>query len=966
MKNNKKRLTTYLIITILVSTCFVSITTSTDPRDEDDFKIVIEKMVWNGKNWADYADVSFGDTVQFKGVVYNPNNYSVHFSGVIYDIFPDNLRYIENSSTLLYLVGVYEVLKPEKNAVFWYNIPTLFPYESHTFYFNATAVECGLGTNELYTNAYVGFPDPSPYDFQKYPVNDSDEVGVNVICPEDHPDISVEKYAKNSTGPYQKSIDAKILDDITFKIFVNNTGTTDLDITVRDELPNGLEYNGVANPLPDNVSGNIITWILTDTFPGESIIITFNVKVVDYGNLTNLVNVTGTISGYDPVYDEDTATVNIKCPPPQNPEIYVEKYVKWDCTGPYKKSIDAEIGDYVVFKIYVNNTGDTELEEIIVRDELPNGLEYNGSIAYPIPHDVSGNIITWYFYDVLPGVSKLILFNANVIDCGNLTNLVNITGIISGYDSVYDEDTATVNVECPEPENDGFTVEKYVKWDCTGPYKKSIDAEIGDYVVFKIYVNNTGDTELEEIIVRDELPNGLEYNGSIAYPIPHDVSGNIITWYFYDVLPGVSKLILFNANVIDCGNLTNLVNVTGSIFGYDPIYHEDIATVNVECPQPENPDISVEKYVKNSMGSYQKNINAEIGDEVFFKLYINNTGNTELDITVRDELPNGLEYNGVADPLPNDVSGNIITWYLYDVQPADSTIITFNADVIDFGNLTNLVNVTGTTTGYSPVYDEDTATVIVECSPPQNPNISVEKYVMDNEGTYQKSINAEIGDEVFFIIYVNNTGDTDLDITVRDELPTGQRTRLEYNDNANIPPNNIVGNIITWYLNDIIPTESVTITFSADVVLLAKSVPPPPDELINLVNVTGTIPGHDTVYDEDTASVIVGSYLEVDINPGLKIGKLNADIKNNKNNDLSNINWGITVKSIGLLKLIDKTTNNIIKLLKPNAKEEIQSESIWGLGRVKIEFKVTAQDAGAVTKTVNGFVIGRFIIVFSS
>ncbi|EMR73329.1 hypothetical protein MBGDN05_00275, partial [Thermoplasmatales archaeon SCGC AB-539-N05] len=44
------------------------------------------------------------------------------------------------------------------------------------------------------------------------------------------------------------------------------------------------------------------------------------------------------------------------------PGISVEKYVKWDCTPPFKKSVDAHVGDYVVFKLYVNNTGDTPLD----------------------------------------------------------------------------------------------------------------------------------------------------------------------------------------------------------------------------------------------------------------------------------------------------------------------------------------------------------------------------------------------------------------------------------------------------------------------------------------------------------------------------------------------------------------------------------------------------------------------------
>jgi len=662
MKKYRNVVIAFLTVMMLILTNIATITTSNpgdpicslddpsvSPDVSNEYNINIEKTVWNGDAWVEYAEVSLDDIVQFKGEVYNPNEYEIDFSGIIYDEFPDNLRYVNESCTLLDLgPEVIEIVSWENNNVTWHRIPILPPGETITFYYNATAVDCGLGINNLFTNAFV------------------------VICPQQ--------------------------------------------------------------------------------------------KV--------------------PVSDSDNATVYVECPC-EEANISVEKYVKLYCHPPFKKYIDAEIGDVVVFKLYVNNTGDTPLD-IVVVDELPPGLSYADD-ADPEPDDVSGNTITWYFYGVESGASIVITFSAYVDECGEHVNLVEVTGTYENQ-IVDDEDTATVNVECPD--EPGISVVKSVKESCCGEYS--------DYVAI------------------------------------------------------------------------------------------------------------------------------ELGDGVTFRINVTNTGETPLDITVRDKLPSGLTYDNSATPWePDFIDGNY-TWFFEDVDPQETITITFKAIGDEYEEHINRVNVTGVTEQGEAVYDEDTAIVDVAC---------------DTE--WDKSSIEVTGECVSpnAVFTITNTGEPgEGDMAGPSPYRVYRNDVLEETNNFQLPGG-----------------ESLIVTVSAEcdtIRLEADQRPGHPG---------GSQQPQETIEDCGCDNE---PELEIDIDKGLKIGKLNAFIKNNKAIDLNEITWDITVKSIGLFNKIDSTTVDIIELLEPGQTKILKTKFIRGFGFVEISLKATAIDIEPVTKTTIGFVLGRIIIVF--
>jgi uncharacterized repeat protein (TIGR01451 family) len=563
---------------------------------------------------------------------------------------------------------------------------------------------------------------------------DNDTATVFVAC-EEPSNLTVVKSVKiDCNTPYHTDGYVIELNDphwVTFKISVESDGSFDT-VSIHDLLPVGLEFNSTWSsshgwPLPNVVGDGTLYWNYTGIYDGWSKIIYFRADIVDgfCDNVTNIVEVTGVSSGMDDVVVTDSAWIDIICE--NQPELSVEKYVKWDCCGDFGDDITFDIHDFnwVTFKLWVN-TSDA-FDTIRVRDELPVGLSYvsgyatvNGSSWEP---EVDGNILWWNFTGVATDESFEILFRADVDDCGDFENVVNVTGEFCG-DVAWDEDNAWMHVTgCSQPE---LSVEKYVKWNCHLPFKKNVTADVGDWVTFKLYINNTGDIPLD-IYVRDELPSGLTYitgstdiTGISVSPEEPEISGNTLYWNFTNVPYGVSIVITFRADVDECGEHVNLVNVTGKYDCQGRIYDEDTAIVWVPCP-PGEEDLTVEKYVKwYCTPPFKKNVTADVGDWVTFKLYVNNTGDVPLDITVKDELPPGLSYvvgstniAGVSvSPEEPVISGNTLSWYLDDVPDGASIVITFRADVDECGEHINVVNVTGEYE-CQDIYDEDTAVVNV-------------------------------------------------------------------------------------------------------------------------------------------------------------------------------------------------------------------------------------------------------------
>lgn len=137
------------------------------------------------------------------------------------------------------------------------------------------------------------------------------------------------------------------------------------------------------------------------------------------------------------------------------PAIEVNKTVLDPETGEWVEEINANVGDDVTFRIWIHNNGTCcDLTNIAIVDILPESLEFVDYSNVVVLDDmgVGSTTIKWSYPGVLEPCENIsFTFDATVVGCGVDINLVNVTAeCVDTGEIVSDEDTATVNVICPE------------------------------------------------------------------------------------------------------------------------------------------------------------------------------------------------------------------------------------------------------------------------------------------------------------------------------------------------------------------------------------------------------------------------------------------------------------------------------------------------------------------------------------
>jgi len=156
--------------------------------------------------------------------------------------------------------------------------------------------------------------------------------------------------------------------------------------------------------------------------------------------------------------------IHLKVTKTSCPNIEIQKTVRNPQTQEWVENIDAQIDDYVRFKIGVHNSGPCcDLTNIVINDQLPAGFEYVPDTS-TVPPIVNGNKLKWEIADPLePSNWTYIEFSTRVTSCGN--QKVNDASVL-GYCSITDEtltdsDTASVDVECDEEPCIEYTPHEY-------------------------------------------------------------------------------------------------------------------------------------------------------------------------------------------------------------------------------------------------------------------------------------------------------------------------------------------------------------------------------------------------------------------------------------------------------------------------------------------------------------------------
>ena len=615
-------------------------------------------------------------------------------------------------------------------------------------------------------------------------------------------DLAVDKLVNNSVPKYLDMIEYTI-------VVVNNGPDKSFNVTVGDLLPDGVKFIS-SDGRYDPVTG---VWFVGDLDANESVTLKIVVQVINVGNITNNVNVTGT--GHDTNLTNNNDSVSVSVP---------------DCVildiSKVANSTVIVAGENVGYTVVINNYGPSVASDVVLKDV------YNVKELFGLQYSLNGK--DWFNYNeainlgnIDVGASVTVYFRAKVNGSvrGDVLNTVNITTSVDDARGNF-SDNETVNVMA----NTTLVVIK--------------DAEIkelnpGDTVHFIVTVIAGGSSDSLNVNLRDILDNRLLDINSAKYSINggilSDFNGNI---YLGNMLTGTAVTVDIWAKVLSSADrdVFNLVNVTSD-------EHPEGNTSNVSV-HVRIVDLAVDKLVNNSVPKYLDMIEYTI-------VVVNNGPDKSFNVTVGDLLPDGVKFissNGQYNPDTG-------VWFVGDLDANESATLKIVVQVLKIGNITNSVNVTGTGHDTNLTNNNDSVSV------------SVPDCVILDISKVANSTVIVAGENVGYTVTVTNYGPSvATNVVLKDIFNSKELLNLQYSLNG-----------VDWLdyngsvsLGDINAGTNVTVYFRAKVNGSVRG------DVLNIVNITtGVDDARGNFTDNETVNVMANTTLVVikdaeikELNPG--------------------------------------------------------------------------------------------------
>ena len=498
-------------------------------------------------------------------------------------------------------------------------------------------------------------------------------------------------------------------------------------------------------------------------------------------------------------------------------------------------------GDVIKYTVQITAGGLSDSLDVILTDNLSEMFFDVSKATYSINGIDKG---VWIGNANLGTISSGMTVNVVItvpvkayVDVGKLNSITNFASVINS-DKKAANDTNIVPINVID-----LAVNKTAN-------HQNKTYNYGDNVEYVIEIVNNGPGIATDIIVTDNLPEGLKFiNANVPGGWTLSISNNKITINGEKLANGEKVLITIIAKAAKSNTtLINNIKVNGTGFDSNISNNNDSETIKI-TPLV---DLAITKVVDNANPLFDSIITYTI-------TVVNNGPDASTDVVVKDIWPaNGLKFitsTGTYNPATG-------IWNVGELGSNEIATLTITAKTTAVGKFENKVSVNGT--GYDSNLSNNNASV----------NITVPDCVILNitkvatGGIVSEEPNKEViaGEKITYTVIVSNYGPSvATNVYLTDLFNADELLNMEYNSNGNwVKYNNGIA------LGDIDVNEAVMILFRATVNHSTRGL------INNTVKITtdikdarGNFEANETVKAIDNSTLVINKTSNVDaINPG--------------------------------------------------------------------------------------------------
>ena len=491
----------------------------------------------------------------------------------------------------------------------------------------------------------------------------------------------------------------------------------------------------------------------------------------------------------------------------------------------------------------------------------------------------------------------------------------------------------------------------------------------GQYITYRVKVANIGDFDINNIVIKATLPEGISLVRQYGYNenTPGDfvtTSTKELTQEVGTIAGGQSETYEFTAQVSQVmSSLSEEEKDAKSILGVN----FDITSDTMENR------IGTTFSVKNNNGGLNlklatdNNYLIDLNEEISYKIKLANSNNDNKDdVNVRLELPEGIKYTGIDSTLKNKVK--------YDERS--------NTVNINLGTLNSLANheIRIQAVNVSNKSQELTTRAVTTCRGIEEETKSNIVKFLNESGTQNIKASQTVNnvknvtdsDEIEFYIDITNEGSRERKVVIEDEI----QQELAVDEYVTTINGNIVDQGATNYIRSI---ATISAGDTAKITIKAKAYPKEQGTIVNITNKPTITTENDEIVDinavyvnatgtaqEQTDELVEEGTLESsEISEELQTHKISGKVwfdenKNGKKDLNENGMQGIVVQLYDVKNNqvakdsedndLTMTTNNIGEYSFLNLKQE---EYIVVAKYENVEYEVTNYKADEVEESIN-------------